>query len=151
MALQRPVELQDFEVSLKDVADEQLYQLKDELSTKLQKLQKTNNKLTKLINKERIELSEGESEDEFEPIDQNDETLFNNIIKENNIVSRNQAERIDLLDRELSSRGLPLHKGEPVHEHAKIAKKDNPDEKVETTLNTDNTNGDVNAPNSILL
>lgn len=152
-AIKRPVQIEEFVITLREVQDSELYSVKQQLNKSIEKLQKTNNKLTKLINKEELNSESDDSDDELNDIDDNDEQLFKDIIMENQIVARNQEERIEAVNNELSHRGLPIEEDGAIGKSDKSSATLSASEKLKerSGVDTDNSGGDANAPNSILL
>lgn len=152
-AIKRPVQIEEFVVTLREVQDSELYSVKEQLKRSIEKLEKTNNKLTKLINKEELNSESDDSDDELNAIDQNDEQLFKDIIAENQIVARNQQERVEAVNNELSHRGLPIEESGVSSNSNKSTTTVSASEKLKerSGIDTDNSAGDANAPNSLLL
>lgn len=153
-AIKRPVQIEEFIVTLREVQDSELYGIKEQLNKSIGKLFKTNNKLTKLINKEELNSESDDSDDELNELDTNDEQLFKEIITENEIVAKNQQERIEAIDNELTHRGLPVQEN-GVTKISNSKTDQVPDaEKVKEKSRIHDTDNDVvetNAPNSIFL
>lgn len=152
-AIKRPVQIEEFIVTLREVQDSELYSIKSILNKSISKLYKTNNKLTKLINKEELNSESDESDDELNEIDTNDEQLFKEIVAENEIVVKNQHERVEAIDNELTHRGLPVQENGGT-KSAKTSSQAIGDEKLKEKAgiyDTDNDVVDANAPNSVFL
>ncbi|CCH41296.1 Translation machinery-associated protein 17 [Wickerhamomyces ciferrii] len=151
-AIKRPVQIEEFIVTLREVQDSELYSIKQQLEKSISKLHKTNGKLTKLINKEALNDESDDSDDELNELDQNDEKLFKEIIEENGIVANNQQERIEAIDNELTHRGLPhnITDGVPTKatENGKPVVEVDGKLKEKNQINTDNG---VESANSISL
>lgn len=153
-AIKRPVQIEEFIITLREIQDQELYNIKQQLSRSIGKLEKTNNKLTKLINKEELNSESDDSDDEMN-VDANDEQLFKEIVAENEIVANNQQERIEAINNELTHRGLPTEESGsdaanrvPKSTVKSNGKGSNADKGIDSS---DNSGVDANAPNSIFI
>jgi predicted mannosyl-3-phosphoglycerate phosphatase (HAD superfamily) len=144
-AINRPIQIEEFTVAVREVPDAELYTLKEQLTKSIAKLEKTNNKLEKLIKGQTPDSDDEDDDDEFDDIGQEDRDLFQEIITENTVVASNQQQRIDRVNDELQYRGLSKETQVQVQIPA-----DAVSEKI-TPIDTDNNVVDANAPNCVFL
>ncbi|KAH3686676.1 hypothetical protein WICPIJ_002320 [Wickerhamomyces pijperi] len=164
--INRPIQIEEFQLALRDISDSSLYNTKQQLEKSVKKLYKTNIKLDSLTrgsngesvlkSQERLNLSDSDDDDDdddnYNNVEESDYELFHEIIRENQIVIKNQQQRIDSINDELEHRGLPSIEGTPVYDAtsstSEIDKNKNQTiYKVDTNgVDTDNTaNGSSNA------
>jgi uncharacterized coiled-coil protein SlyX len=113
--INRPVQLAEFEQALRELDDGQLKATKTEIERATAKLKRTNNKLLKLCGNEPVhDVSDNDSDsdsdeagdEEARKQHEKDRHLYHEIISENDLVIRNQVERVNLVQQELDFRGL---------------------------------------------
>ncbi|SCU90614.1 LAMI_0E02850g1_1 [Lachancea mirantina] len=148
----RPIEITDFKEVIRDLPDSQLQQIRAELTNSISHLDRSNSRLRKYIAKiegKREDTPDGVEEDELDKIDENDLQLYQDSHRENEIVMRNYNERLDALDQEEAYRGGHVKtKDIGASPQTGIASQKKP---RAPSFDTDNTNGDTNAPNSVYL
>ncbi|KAH3674795.1 hypothetical protein WICMUC_002998 [Wickerhamomyces mucosus] len=146
--IKRPIQIEEFKLALREITDSQLYNAKAELTKSVDKLGRTNFKLEKLSVGETLKSHPDDSDsddDLYNEVDENDSELFLEIIRENEVVIKNQRERIESIDGELAHRGLPLVEGSPIYgenieeQSSKIPKPSSRPFEKESGVNTDNT------------
>lgn len=101
----KPININDFQIAIKDLSDENLHSIKNQLINSVSKLKDTNNILENEIisTKEKISILEtNESHSQLK----SDLELYSESIEENKIVIENQNQRLVALDEELKRRGL---------------------------------------------
>lgn len=101
----RPININEFQLAIKDLSDDNLMSVKDQLMNSVSKLLDTNSILeTEIVStKEQIaNLKESDSHQELK----DELQLYTESIEENQIVIRNQRERLRSLNEELNRRGL---------------------------------------------
>lgn len=101
----RPININEFQLAIKDLSDDNLMSVKDQLMNSVSKLLDTNSILeTEIVStKEQIaNLKESDSHQELK----DELQLYTESIEENQIVIRNQRERLRALNEELNKRGL---------------------------------------------
>lgn len=149
--ISRPIQIEEFQLALRDITDSSLYTSKVELQRSVKKLERTNLKLDKLTHGETPKAEDfSDSEgDEYDNVKESDYELFHDIIRENELVIRNQQQRLDSIEEELSHRGLPSVEGTPVYSATtdeSTSKKSNAYSTETYGVDTDNTrNGSANA------
>ncbi|SCU89608.1 LAME_0E04544g1_1 [Lachancea meyersii CBS 8951] len=146
-SMRRPVEITEFKVVISDLPDQQLAKIRSELENSVKHLDRSNLRLKKYIAKiegKREDTPDGVDQEELDKIDANDLQLFEDSFHENEIVLKNHYERLEALDQEESYRASGS-KEPPTAEAQKNAKI------RAASFDTDNTNGDANAANSVYL
>lgn len=106
----KPININEFQIAIKDLSDENLHSIKNQLINSISKLKDTDDILENEIiyTKEEISnLKERESHDQLK----NDLDLYSESIEENKIVIENQNQRLVALNEELKRRGLALESG----------------------------------------
>lgn len=149
-SINRPVQIEEFTVALRDVTDDELFSVKQQLQKSIAKLERTNTKLYRLINGEPVD-SGDDDDDEFNEVNTDDRALFNEIIAENGIVIRNQQQRIDKVDDELEHRGLNNDRLDHAGEGGVKSTESSAKSAQYATADTDNDKLDSNAANSIFI
>lgn len=143
------MEITEFKAVIKDLPDGQLNKIRSELENSMKHLDRSNLRLKKYIAKiegKRESTPDGVDEEELDKVDANDLQLFQDSYRENEIVLRNHYERLEALDLEASYRDRGARSG------TTASTSDQHDTTATTTsFDTDNTNGDTNAPNSVYL
>ncbi|CDR41863.1 CYFA0S08e00914g1_1 [Cyberlindnera fabianii] len=149
--IKRPIQIEEFIVTLRQVQDDELYQIKKMIVSYIAKLNKTNTKLDKLVKGEEMD-DPSDEDDDFDVVAEDDKELFKDIINENLVVVRNYEERIEAVDNELQHRGLPRESSGVIElpaDHEVSQGLSIPS--VKESIDTDNNGIDNNAPNSLFL
>lgn len=149
-SIRRPIQIAEFKTAIRDLPQDQLSKIRQELQNSIKHLDRSNARLTKYIARiqgkkpeSNVEL-EGESDEDT--IDANDLQLYQDSLRENEIVLRNHYARLDALDQEeayRSSGSTSASESEASRGSAVAA--------AISGIDTDNTQGDANAPNSVFL
>lgn len=90
-SLSEPITLEHFQKALKDLSDENLESVRNQLQLSLRKLHETNDELAQEIKTTK---------------DAEDLKIYNETISENKVVIKNQKERLTVLEAELTLRGI---------------------------------------------
>lgn len=101
----KPININEFQIAIKDLSDENLHSIKNQLINSISKLEDTDDILENEIISTKGEISnlkESESHDQLK----NDLDLYSESIEENTIVIENQNQRLVALNEELKRRGL---------------------------------------------
>ncbi|SCV04215.1 LANO_0G08856g1_1 [Lachancea nothofagi CBS 11611] len=146
-SMRRPVEITEFKAVISDLSDGELAKIRSELENSMRHLDRSNLRLKKYIatiEGKREDTPDGVDQEELDKVDENDLQLFEDSFHENEIVLRNHHERLEALDQEESYRASGSKKP-PTAEAQQKAKA------RAASFDTDNTNGDANAANSVYL
>lgn len=101
--VKRPIQIEEFKVAIRESSDGELQRVKNEIQNNIRHLEKSNKSLRAYINKIEGKASKDEVLDEIEEldnIDSNDLDLFKDSLQENEIILKNNRERIDALEQE---------------------------------------------------
>lgn len=109
----RPISLMDFQIAIKDSSDEELHNILGKLRLSIHRLEESNKLMDSLMNKEKKHQEELGSDDEFGPVTEEDTKIYLDSINENLTVLRNQKERCNLINDELSYRNVKIRMDEP--------------------------------------
>lgn len=135
---------------IKDLPTEQLHQIRAELENSIRHLDRSNARLNKYIAKiegKREDTPDGVDQEELDKIDSNDLQLYQDSHRENEIVLRNYYERLEALDEENAYRSGGSRVTKPGSAHTSGSRGAG----AQAVVDTDNTDGDTNAPNSVYL
>ncbi|SCU81914.1 LADA_0C01816g1_1 [Lachancea dasiensis] len=146
-SMRRPVEITEFTEVISDLPDEQLAKIRSELENSLRHLDRSNLRLKKYIAKiegKREDTPDGVDQEELDKVDANDLQLFEDSYRENEIVLKNHYERLEALDQEESYRASGSKQPSTAEAQKKAKQR-------AASFDTDNTNGDANAVNSVYL
>lgn len=138
----RPVDVSSFKVAISDMGDEELGRIKQELENSVKHLQRSNGRLRNYIKKLQGEDVDMEGEELDRSLGTGDIELFQESIRENELVLENFEERLEALNNELAYRSQPAKKQSTY---------DSMEERKPSALDMDNSKIDVAAPNSIYL
>ena len=101
--VKRPIQIEEFKVAIRESSDGELQRVKNEIQNNIRHLEKSNKSLRAYINKIEGKASKDEVLDgieELDNIDSNDLDLFKDSLQENEIILKNNRERIDALEQE---------------------------------------------------
>ncbi|AET38844.1 Tma17p Ecym_3356 [Eremothecium cymbalariae DBVPG len=147
-AAARPVQIDEFRTVIRDLSQQWLQRIMQEIENSVRHLQRSNDRLSRYITKLRGEQSQEQDELDREiaedDIGQNDIQLFQDSLRENEVVLENYRERLKALDEEQLYRASGNIGG-----GAAMTK----DVKSTLVPEFDSENADVNAtaPNSVYL
>ncbi|VEU20949.1 DEKNAAC101838 [Brettanomyces naardenensis] len=149
--IQRPIEINDFSVAIRDLTNEQLNTVKRRLTNSVAKLEQSNGLMTDLMNND-IEKANrdslGDDDDDtdngYEKVTDDDAKLYKDSIRGNEKVIDNQKLRVVAIDLELESRGSAVSEKD-----LDIPASTGPI--ISTVISTDNDIVDATAPNSVIL
>lgn len=102
----RPISIIDFQLAIRDSSDEQLALILERLENSVARLKDSNKLMESLMKKEKKQNYDGEEDDEFGPVTEDDVKIYRDSIAENMVVMNNQQERIEILREELKNRNL---------------------------------------------
>lgn len=143
--MKRPVDVANFKIAIRDMGDDELGRVKQEVENSIRHLTRSNERLHRYIKKlqgHAVELEDGGEMDEN--LGSDDIELFQESIRENELVLDNSRERLEALHDELAYRKAQ-------HPDGKSNPEDSLAERKLSAIDMDNTNVDVAAPNSIYL
>ncbi|KAL3228938.1 Translation machinery-associated protein 17 [Nakaseomyces bracarensis] len=140
--MKRPVDVASFKVAISDMGSDELNRIKHELENSIRHLSRSNERLHNYIKKLKGEDVEIDGEEMDEGLGSDDIELFQDSIRENELVLENSQERLEALEDELSYRSQPT---------TKEATYDSLGERKPSAIDMDNSKVDVAAPNSIYL
>ncbi|CAI8507356.1 hypothetical protein CAS74_002418 [Pichia kudriavzevii] len=112
----RPISIIDFQLAIRDSSDEQLALILERLENSVARLKDSNELMESLMKKEKKQNYDGEEDDEFGPVTEDDVKIYRDSIAENMVVMNNQQERIEILREELKNRNL--HRQVPLDDSA---------------------------------
>ena len=147
--IRRPIQIEEFTTAIKDMGDAELVNIAREIENSIRHLERSNHHLNAYITKIQGDDVRQDSrfQDEVEDLDENDLKVFQESMKENEMVLQNYNERLDALSQEhiyrksgSSCKGIPSTAGKEAV--LNINSK---------TIDMDNTKVDTVAPNSIYL
>lgn len=101
--VKRPIQIEEFKVAIRESSDEELQRVKNEIQNNIRHLEKSNRSLRAYIDKIEGKAIKDQVIDEVEEldnIDANDLELFKDSLQENEIILKNNRERIEALEQE---------------------------------------------------
>lgn len=101
----KPINIKDFQIAIRDLSDENLHSIKNQLINSISKLKDTNDILKNEIVSTKEEISNLETNESHSQL-KSDLELYGESIEENKTVIENQNLRLVALDEELKRRGL---------------------------------------------
>ncbi|QPG73341.1 hypothetical protein FOA43_000651 [Brettanomyces nanus] len=142
--IQRPIEMNDFVAAIKDIGDDQLYQVMKRLTNSIRKLGQSNLLMTDLMNRdiEKANQDDNDTDGSYEIPTDDDAKLYRESIQGNERVIDNQQLRIVAIDLELERRGSKNVRG---IKNLAVKQLEKP------SISTDNDVVDITAPNSVIL
>ncbi|ANZ77189.1 BA75_03434T0 [Komagataella pastoris] len=140
--INRPVQIEEFVLAIRELPTESLDAIKSQLSTSVHRLNESNKLMESLLLKIRNKDKSASEIDELEDIvtEEDDDKIYEESIRENEIVLKNQKERIDRIEQELLSRSTERKEDVPTASSS-----------AKFELNTDNNGIESNAANSVFL
>ncbi|KAI0462605.1 hypothetical protein LJB42_004099 [Komagataella kurtzmanii] len=140
--INRPVLIEEFVLAIRELPNESLDAIRSQLSTSVHRLNESNKLMESLLLKIRNKDKSSSEIDELEDLntEENDDQIYEESIRENEIVLKNQKERIERIEQELLSRST--ERKEELPSASASAKSE---------LNTDNNGIESNAANSVFL
>lgn len=101
----RPIQIEEFRLAIKEMSDNELSKVRNEILNCVHHLNRSNSRLQKYIAKIQDNHYSSNSEDEelneeMDALDSNDLQLYRESLQENEILLRNYDERITALDQE---------------------------------------------------
>ncbi|AOA63628.1 Ribosome associating protein [Komagataella phaffii CBS 7435] len=140
--INRPVQIEEFVLAIRELPNESLDAIRSQLSTSVHRLNESNKLMESLLLKIRNKDKSSSEIDELEDLntEENDDQIYEESIRENEIVLKNQKERIERIEQELLSRST--ERKEELPSASASAKFE---------LNTDNNGIESNAANSVFL
>lgn len=140
--MKRPVDVESFQVAIRDMGSDELSRIKQELENSIRHLNRSNARLQNYIKKLQGEDVDLEGEQMDEGLGSDDIELFHESIRENELVLENSEERLEALNNELAYRTQPSKKQDNYDSLA---------ERKPSAIDMDNSKVDVAAPNSVYL
>ena len=101
--VKRPIQIEEFKVAIRESSDGELQRVKNEIQNNIKHLEKSNRSLRAYIDKIEGKAIKDQVIDEIEEldnIDANDLELFKDSLQENEIILKNNRERIEALEQE---------------------------------------------------
>lgn len=97
-----PIAIEDFQTAIKDMSDDELERIKQEITNSIKHLQRSNLRLSAYVDKiHGKEIKSDELDDgELDNIDAEDLQLYTESLKENQTILDNYNKRIEALDQE---------------------------------------------------
>lgn len=137
----QPIQLREFKQAITEIPVEELESTKTQLSHSLKRLKDSNKLMQELLDKIENNALETEEEKFYNQDPGSDKKVYEDSIRENNVVIENQVARLELLNNEIIERGLVApHELTPLPSYEKMQ-----------DYSEDNDIVDSNAPNSILI
>ncbi|GAV55013.1 hypothetical protein ZYGR_0AS03360 [Zygosaccharomyces rouxii] len=101
--IRRPIQIDEFKTAIGEMSSDELARIRNEIGNSIRHLERSNSRLEKYIAKiegKPKESSEVDSSDELESIEDGDLQLYQESLRENQMVLSNYNERIEALDQE---------------------------------------------------
>lgn len=101
--IRRPIQIDEFKTAIREMSSDELTRIRNEIGNSIRHLTRSNSRLEKYIAKIEGKPKESpglDSSDELESIEENDLQLYQESLRENQMVLNNYNERIEALDQE---------------------------------------------------
>ncbi|SMN18786.1 similar to Saccharomyces cerevisiae YDL110C TMA17 Protein of unknown function that associates with ribosomes [Maudiozyma saulgeensis] len=100
--IKRPIQIEEFKVAIRELGDGELQRVQDEINNNIRHLSRSNKSLLAYIAKIEGKTTKDEMEEfeELDNVDADDLELFKESLTENELILKNNEERIDALEQE---------------------------------------------------
>ncbi|CCH59773.1 hypothetical protein TBLA_0B09560 [Henningerozyma blattae CBS 6284] len=104
--IRKPVRIEDFQLAIKEMASSELVNIRHEIENSIRHLKGSNTRLEQYIKKLQGQeiIDESMGDERLEELDENDIKLFEESIRENQMVLANYDDRITAIDQEFDRR-----------------------------------------------